>query len=1751
MKHIRLFLADARRHQGLALIIVLSMLALATIVILAFLSVADTENKATNVYSASQSSRRFADTAVNMVISQIRAGSARETPGTPVIHATQPGAVRKYAASGDFLAGYKLFSDKDMVYRATGNSGQVNQAEFDFVRNSEPPADWNQGNNLARYVDLNDPVIKGVATGAENNKAQPQIYFPIIDPRAGQDIDPTGQETPVEGFSYETKTALTSATLSGVAVGQDTAPIVKPAADTLANNINTLRLAMPVQWLYVLKDGTVGYLNDGLNFMVLDNQEGGLPGGPSVSPDEDYGVPSEVNPIVGRVAFWTDDETCKVNINTASEPTYVGQPIYYHERDHQWGDYPPATREYQRYPGHPATVALSSILYPNPLQSANRSLDTYGRAGPVANKARALAVKERIYDLIPRIHTGGSIAGTRTFEADDFDSNDTEVGSMVAIEDAMNERLYSSVDELLFDQTNDNTSRILNNAQANAEVTLFNKTTLERASAFLTASSRASEINLFGIPRIAMWPLPDASSSPAVPGTGYDSLIRFCSRLGSASNLYAFQRKLSRTIPGVGNGAFGDISIQRNLDLLNMLDKMLGNLPEGSQQPFPTKSIIGETASTFEAKLTEDNTHQLIVSMFDYIRSINLYDSFLVPSSREDWPEASSSANIYDVREDTEQFKTYTPGVYRNSSTTVDSNTGISYKEDPRRDRFFPGHGQVTPSLHPSWKVTNGGSVKGFGRFISISEIGIQFICTADGQNDMYSWRIPEKDNSAPESNVEKPRQFKIPEIALEALDADPRVSGGRTALVVDGTEYDATSQTKIFDVEQNNVPGFAPTGRYLTNLEAIHWSKTGAGANTKLFKNRFYSNYPPLSNPDTYVDYGIASGSSKPLSIEDPNHGKYRENHPGFQRENWNYTLDFDTPLETNQKRIQAMLQLEFFTPSVGYTEINPEYTIVLSGSDVSNLRVGNNVLFSTTTDLVLKSGNSLYLQGSSPEIGGFVSFRSVLLDRPVATRPPMPSDTGYESSATGSTHSQVLNLNLVSNFFTWEHGQPLEFQGGNIEIKIYDHHVNAGTTDDPVQIIQFNMLDGQFPAPDLVVVGTSGMDLVDKSGKQYTHPVIQAPHWWAFHKDGVFRTKDGELRGKELRGRLFKYTSPDPNGGSVAKVPDIDKFDIYHQCMPGAHALIYSGDLDNFKDVVIQPKEKLYEDKMLRIAYGPNETLVPARATVDDQSWNRPWHFGTDTVRALQPPYGDARLIAGKYKVEPSDWRPHRFWNDQNEYMAHNFSGYNAGGEPGFDRGISNMALVSTANNQSRGLPVNVTAKPERTPDAPHGTSNPNSGHLKMQRYYDFDDSNPGGRVGPFINKVDEGNYAVYTEKLSTWTQAMKWRFTYFKGADTNAAYANSTGSYFSPNRMVSSPVVMGSLPSRLWDANGEGAWTNLLFRPYVPVDAGESGSLVTPATSHPGQASPPDHYLLDLFWMPVVEPYAISEPLSTAGKINLNYQIMPFTHIRRATAVHAAMKGELMAALPNASYEMSKDVSNSWSRDGQTEPRFRSETNGNHYWHREIVIDRFYPETQLWWEQGLAERVQGTLRQFEERFNFGRGEMLGATGNTTADASFRGGLFRTTSQLCEMHLIPGKVDTGANVTATEMSGTKSTRDNALSKFWGKHAATGDNTRERPYSNLYAKFTTRSNTFKVHVRSQAIRKALRSVDHDKFDPDKDLVSGEFRGSFLLERYIDQADLSNPQNNVDYAAASNPFALKPLESYYRFRVLESKRFAP
>jgi uncharacterized protein (TIGR02600 family) len=98
-----------------------------------------------------------------------------------------------------------------------------------------------------------------------------------------------------------------------------------------------------------------------------------------------------------------------------------------------------------------------------------------------------------------------------------------------------------------------------------------------------------------------------------------------------------------------------------------------------------------------------------------------------------------------------------------------------------------------------------------------------------------------------------------------------------------------------------------------------------------------------------------------------------------------------------------------------------------------------------------------------------------------------------------------------------------------------------------------------------------------------------------------------------------------------------------------------------------------------------------------------------------------------------------------------------------------------------------------------------------------------------------------------------------------------------------MVASPLILGAVSAYVSETQTN-AWETLLFcrNPF--------GGTAT----HNGWTQPRDHYLLDLFKMPVVEPYAISQPLSTDGRVNLNCGIVPFSYINRTTGLYAAMNG-----------------------------------------------------------------------------------------------------------------------------------------------------------------------------------------------------------------------------------------------------------------
>jgi uncharacterized protein (TIGR02600 family) len=283
-----------------------------------------------------------------------------------------------------------------------------------------------------------------------------------------------------------------------------------------------------------------------------------------------------------------------------------------------------------------------------------------------------------------------------------------------------------------------------------------------------------------------------------------------------------------------------------------------------------------------------------------------------------------------------------------------------------------------------------------------------------------------------------------------------------------------------------------------------------------------------------------------------------------------------------------------------------------------------------------------------------------------------------------------------------------------------------------------------------------------------------------------------------------------------------------------------------------------------------------------------------------------------------------------------------------------------------------------------------------------------------------------------------------------------------------------MFGSLPTGV---QRKLPWQTLLFHAR-PEDE-----------THPGKEGPKDHLIADLFWMPVVQPYAISQPFATAGKINLNYQIVPFTYIRRATGLHGLMKSTKFAALEPAISNRYKPLDR--SGDLPTAPNRR----------RSIDIPK-------------------TLKAFDDKFETNE-------------------IFRSASQICEMSLVPTNL-TGA----TNASDYKS-----MAAFWNGNRLTGDNLREKPYVDLYSRVTTKSNVFNVHIRVQSLKKA-RNTPADQWVPGKDLVLSEYRGSSIIERYIDPNDPRLPDFASLFASDPNNEQLN-IDQYYRMRVVSTKTFTP
>jgi uncharacterized protein (TIGR02600 family) len=253
-----------------------------------------------------------------------------------------------------------------------------------------------------------------------------------------------------------------------------------------------------------------------------------------------------------------------------------------------------------------------------------------------------------------------------------------------------------------------------------------------------------------------------------------------------------------------------------------------------------------------------------------------------------------------------------------------------------------------------------------------------------------------------------------------------------------------------------------------------------------------------------------------------------------------------------------------------------------------------------------------------------------------------------------------------------------------------------------------------------------------------------------------------------------------------------------------------------------------------------------------------------------------------------------------------------------------------------------------------------------------------------------------------------------------------------------------------------------------------------------SHPGFITPPDYVYADYFWMPAVEPYAISEPLSTSGKINLNAQLAPFTNVTRTSALRGLLRPIFMSAIED------RLCSGDWKST---------------YYNLAIPESIRFP-------LNLDDTIEAIQRKW-----------VSTTGSLTGD------FYRVGSQICEVPMIP----LGTNLTN-------------ISTWWSSRRLTSDTLREQPYTALLSRVTTKSNTFTVHYRVQALRQPPRTGRNwAEWDEARDQVVGEYRGATTIERFLDP----NAQNIPDYTQVNLSGNYDPIDKFYRWRVLSQKQFAP
>ena len=1637
-----------RQRKGVALILVVSFIVLMSALVVGFFSRVTTELTGARAYAEGITARQLAESAVAVVMGQIRA--ATTIPNG--CWASQPGMIRVYGGAGGVAGSqayrfYKLYSSHNLVLKE-GDIATFNPANTQPSGGAKTEVPIGTGGwqfQSAFFTDINEPAdltvinpVNGqIVTDPATGRVKTEKRYPIFDPSVARipalrkNVGATSSTWP-KGAIEGCEVSLTD-------------------AQTLQLN----NAPMPVRWIYVLKDGTLTAptpLNGPATGNTGIQAKWNNLGSPQATPSA--GVPSKNNPIVGRIAFWTDDDTCKVNINTAggyivddsvtpnyrqpakspveTNPAFIAGAFWDTPRVQTYFDRgvsgapanfrgglassQPVRNEFQRYPGHPSTTALGLVL-----------------KGPIVDNAvRNAFTSELLYSMTPRLMNGASQGGTRQLIAYDMTLNPDDYGITPdppayqkrtysfpeTVFDQKTRRtvdnpsfhLYSSLDEMYYTTLNDpghSYAEILKNkTQSNSDGTrvtanqvlsvtnpalntLITPDLIDKTRFFLTAHSRSPELNLFGRPRVTIWPIPTEATERSLrsvtdPDTGKrgirnpsDDLFQFCSTIGADPHPANDPNGLIRQGQFIFDredpySATSDFSRSRNTAIFKYLQEVTSN----------SKGKVPGWGQSFQGKYSGlvAGHVQILTEIFDYIRSVNLKDT-----SRDERIDRANG---------------------RSSATQKANPNAEALKLTSRYAR----RGIVTPT-----RVTLSGSqLSGFGRFPTPSEVSLVFYCGG------YVYKRADKEgNPLPGAQEQVEYDYK-------KIDERNRQTGNSTDQFFKQNVLTHKLMRAFLVIETcNPMQGYGPVTNFATK------DAKGATINERLVYE--------MPNPPAFL---IRS--------------------PGMDQ---TQTLKFgDGTLMNN------------VTLSSGATWAGRNFG-------------GTEGFFHTMQNKTVSSPN-----GNTTLVTTYYPFQTPCQNALDGIKVPI-NDTEFSFTAAGTMN---INISYRDNAQT-----PLPAHNQLVQKLV----LTWPPSTDP------------WPVP-----------ITEREAGRWNKQISQNPTWRT-ELINYYATKGVNY----YSGEGFRQVSGgfDPNSiDPPSSNPQLNKAPFNAD----AANANWAGHANEKWSIAIPtaPGYAMAYSLPARIAWSQRHSWIPWQGaggtlnnTAGEQVANGLNYYQRfkqvvqpgDTIRSLQPgsdtvpQAADVRTTHLQQTVDNRSFYPHPDYNKKPDPLNPNatrraqtlraadgqfyFDPNDGVWFPGEENTLTSGVLVQ--------LPGGTRYLGGTAPDLAKKVTARQDGNKAA----DFDTGIGNFPDGPFCGKADEGNIA------RNWIDEFKI-YHYVEPYFSTWAYDSPGDTYFSPNRQIPSPVMFGSLLAPSTELRNAG-WKTLLFCPNPAAGGKSVTDFYNGSIHHQGFANPPDHLLLDLFNMPVIEPYAISEPFSTDGKVNLNYQLMPFGYIERSTALRAALHPLRVTAIPTA-----------FTRQNGAA--------------RELAYKGINNDENLRYLVDRDETLKG-FKHFYDQFGPGR----------TAT-----GFFKSASQVCEMFLYPkGQPVSGKNSVRGAVTFTPG--DGNIKAWWNSCTITGDNVREKPYSDLYSRITTKSNTYTVHYRVQSLRQQpftgtpnspLESTYYQTWDETRDKVMSEYRGHTTIERYLDPRDSRFTYSANPAAGQFNP-ETQSLEPAYRFRVIYNKRFSP